>query len=197
MEIRLLEDSVELEGYINVTERKSKIMKDSKGKNFVEVIKQGTFKRALERNKNVLMLLDHDTNKQIGKVGDNVELKEDSIGLHYRANISDAETVQLAKDNNLVGCSFGFNNPVDSKKKIGVLEQRDIKNLDLFEVSILSNKKNPAYSGCSVEVRNLEDSNKNIELEIRELEDYLSDNEKVDMSSVYNADLFILKHKNI
>ncbi|HBJ1649407.1 HK97 family phage prohead protease [Clostridium botulinum] len=194
MEIRLLDDRVELQGYINVTERKSKIMKKPSGENFVEIIKQGTFKRALERNNNVLMLLDHDLNKKIGKCGENVELKEDNIGLHYRATLTDEETVQLAKDNNLVGCSFGFNNPSEINKKIGILEQREIKDLDLFEVSILSKKKNPAYSGCSVEIRDLE--NKNIDLEIRELEDYNTDNTKIDMSSVYNADLFILKNKN-
>jgi len=101
MEIRMLDDnSVQLEGYINVTERKSKIMTDSKGR-FVEIIKGGTFKRALDRNSNILMLLDHDFSKQIGKTGVNVELYEDNIGLRYRATITDKETVKLAKDNRL------------------------------------------------------------------------------------------------
>ncbi|MGN2369385.1 HK97 family phage prohead protease [Clostridium cagae] len=191
MEIRMIDDnSVQLEGYINVTERKSKIMTDSKGK-FVEIIKGGTFKRALDRNSNVLMLLDHDFSKQIGQTGKNIELYEDNIGLRYRATITDKETVQLAKDNKLFGTSFGFNNAIGYRYKGKILDTREIKELDLVEVSILSNKKKPAYSGCSVEVRGLD--NKNIELELRELEDYK--NENVDMSSVYDAELFILKNK--
>ena len=193
MEIRVLDDnSVQLEGYINVTERKSKIMTDDKGK-FVEIIKGGTFKRALDRNSNILMLLDHDFSKQIGKTGVNVELYEDNIGLRYRATITDEETVKLAKDNRLVGTSFGFNNAKGYRYQGKILDTREIKDLDLVEVSILSDKKNPAYSGCSVEVRGID--NKDIQLELRKLEDYK--NENVDMSSVYDAELFILKNKII
>lgn len=192
MEIRMVDDnSIQLEGYINVTERKSKVMTDSKGK-FVEIIKSGTFKRALENNGNVLMLLDHDFKKQIGNTNDNLELTEDNIGLHYRATIKDSETVQLAKNNELVGCSFGFNNALGYRYKGKILDTREIKDLDLVEVSILSSKKNPAYTGCSVEIRG--ENEESIQLELRKLEDYK--NENVDMSSVYNAELFILKNKN-
>lgn len=192
MEIRMLDDnSVQLEGYINVTERKSRIMSDSKGK-FVEIIKGGTFKRALNKNNNILMLLDHNFNKQIGKTGDNLELREDNIGLHYKATITDEETVQLAKENKLIGCSFGFNNATGYRYKGKILDTREIKDLDLVEVSILSVNKIPAYSGCSVEIRGLNDEN--IKLELRNIEDYKNDN--VDMSSVYNTALFIIKNKN-
>ncbi|AVK50665.1 hypothetical protein AXY43_23080 [Clostridium sp. MF28] len=194
MEIRMLEDSIELEGYINVTERKSKIMTDkSDGKKFVEIIKQGTFKRALDSNPNIVMLLDHNFDKQIGKIGDNVELSEDSIGLHYRATIKDAETIELAKNNRLVGCSFGFNK-AKGTKTTGVLETRNINELDLKEVSILSDKKNPAYSGCSVELRSLD--NESFTLEIRELDDYMN-SEDIPNFDVYIAELFILKNKQI
>ena len=191
MEIRMFDDnSVQLEGYINVTERKSRIMTDSKGK-FVEIIKGGTFKRALNKNNNILMLLDHNFNKQIGKTGDNLELREDHIGLHYKATITDEETVKLAKENKLIGCSFGFNNATGHRYKGKILDTREIKDLDLVEVSILSINKIPAYSGCSIEVRGLNDEN--IELELRNIEDYK--NENVDMSTVYNADTFIVRNR--
>lgn len=194
MEIRMLEDSIQVEGYVNVTERKSKIMTDkTNGKKFVEVIKQGTFKRAIDNNKNIVMLLDHDFSKQIGKVGDNLELMEDSIGLHYRATITDAETIELAKNNKISGLSFGFNKAIGYKTTNNVLETREIKDLDLKEVSILSYRKSPAYDGCSIEVRSLE--NEDIEqLEIRELNDSVEDIPNFD---VYNAELFILKNKQI
>ncbi|WP_294378182.1 phage major capsid protein [uncultured Clostridium sp.] len=169
MEIRIIDNSVQLEGYINVTERKSKVLSDNKG-NFIEIIKQGAFERALKRNNNILLLLDHDFSRQIGENGNNLELREDNIGLHYKATITDEETVKLAKENKLNGCSFGFKNPIESRCKGEALDTREIQDLDLIEVSILSNRKIPAYSGCSVEIRGLD--NENIRLELRSIEDY-------------------------
>lgn len=194
MEVRVLEDSVELEGYINVVERQSKVMTDHKrNKRFIEVIRQGTFKRAIENNSNILMLLNHDMTKQIGSTKENVELREDSIGLHYKATIKDAETMELAKNNKLKGCSFGFNKAVGTYKPFsGGIEQRSISDLSLVEVSILSEGHVPAYDSCSVEIRS---NDENIELEIREFNLPTEEEIKVDMSKVYEAELFIVKNR--
>ena len=81
MQIRLLNDSVEVEGYVNAVERKSKPLKTKIGE-FVERICKGAFQRALERNDNVRLLLNHDWGKDLGGTKDgNVELTEDNIGL--------------------------------------------------------------------------------------------------------------------
>lgn len=162
MKIKVRDDnSITLEGYINVTNRESKVLTED-GKQFVEVIRPNTFARALKKNENVLMLRDHDFNN---KIGDNstIELKEDAIGLHYVANIREENTVELAKANKLVGCSFGFTNPTYENISVeNGLEKRYIKDLDLFEVSILSDSKSPAYEACSVYTRDNDSTNTNI-----------------------------------
>ena len=56
MQIRVKDDSVEIEGYVNAVERNSKPLISRLGK-FIERICKGAFKRALGRNEEVHMLL--------------------------------------------------------------------------------------------------------------------------------------------
>ena len=108
MQIRIKGDSVEIEGYVNAIERKSKPLWSRMGQ-FVERICKGAFKRALNRADDVRILLNHDCNRDLGGIKDgNLELEEDSIGLHARATINDADVVNKAKNGALVGWSFGF-----------------------------------------------------------------------------------------
>ena len=155
MEIRIKNDSVEIEGYVNAVERKSKPLWSRMGQ-FVERIKKGAFKKAIERNDNIRILLNHDWNKDLGGTKDgNLELKEDNIGLHARATITDPEVVEKAKKGDLVGWSFGFHDlDVDEKRsdEDGMM-LRDVKDLDLKEVSLLDKSKTPAYDGTLVSVR--------------------------------------------
>lgn len=153
MLIRLQNDSVVIEGYVNAIERKSKPLRSRIGE-FVERIKQGAFKRALERNDNIRLLLNHDWSKDLGGTKDgNLELTEDNIGLRARATITDPEVIKKAKNGDLVGWSFGFTDrDVDKHDENGVTT-RDVKDLDLFEVSLLDRTKKPAYDGTLVTVR--------------------------------------------
>ena len=97
MNIRVTKDSVELEGYVNAVERLSKPLKDRLGK-FVERVKVGAFKKALERAEDVRILLNHDWKRDLGGIKDgNLELYEDAIGLHARATITDKDVVEQAK----------------------------------------------------------------------------------------------------
>lgn len=157
MQIRLLNDSVEVEGYVNAVERKSKPLKTKIGE-FVERICKGAFQRALERNDNVRLLLNHDWGKDLGGTKDgNVELTEDNIGLKVRATITDADVVKKARNGDLVGWSFGFlDRDVDKHEENGILT-RDVKDLDLKEISILDRTRTPAYDGTLVTVRAEED----------------------------------------
>lgn len=154
MQIRIKGDSVEIDGYVNAVERKSKPLWSRIGQ-FVERICKGAFSKALERNDNVRILLNHDHSKDLGGTKDgNLELKEDSIGLHARATITDPEVVKKARDGDLVGWSFGFyDRDVENKRDENGLPLRDVKDLDLEEVSILDNTKVPAYDGTLVAVR--------------------------------------------
>ena len=153
MNIRITNDSVEVDGYVNAIERLSKPLNTRMGK-FVERIKKGAFKRAIERNNNIHILLNHNWDKDLGSTKDgNLELTEDNIGLRARAVISDPETIKKAKDGDLVGWSFGFTDrDVDTHDEDG-LRTRDVKDLDLYEVSLLDRTKTPAYDGTLVSVR--------------------------------------------
>lgn len=154
MEIRVKGDSVEIEGYVNAIERKSKPLWSRMGQ-FVERICKGAFKRALERTDDVKILLNHDWNRELGGTKEgNLELNEDSIGLHARATITDADVVEKAKNGDLVGWSFGFQDKdVENKRDEDGFPLRDVKDLDLVEVSLLDRTKTPAYDGTLVCVR--------------------------------------------
>ena len=159
MEIRIKNDSVEISGYVNAVERKSKPLWSRMGQ-FIERICKGAFKSALKRNDNVRILLNHDWNRDLGGTKDgNLELNEDSIGLHARATITDPEVVEKARNNELVGWSFGFyDREVENKRDEDGYPLRDVKDLDLEEVSILDNSHIPAYDGTLVSVRSEEKS---------------------------------------
>ena len=159
MEIRIKGDTVHIDGYVNSVERKSKPLWSRMGQ-FVERIRKGAFKKALERNDNVRILLNHDPSRDLGGTKDgNLELEEDSIGLHARATITDPEVVQKAKNGDLVGWSFGFyDRDVENKRDEDGFPLRDVKDLDLEEVSLLDRTKIPAYDGTLVAVRSDESS---------------------------------------
>ena len=159
MQIRVVGDSVEIEGYVNAVERKSKPLWSRIGQ-FVERICKGAFKRALERNDDVRILLNHDPSKDLGGTKDgNLELEEDNIGLHARAVITDPDVVKIAKRGDLVGWSFGFyDREVEQKRDEDGFPLRDVKDLDLEEVSILDRTTTPAYDGTLVAVRSEEKS---------------------------------------
>ena len=152
MQITVRADSVELDGYVNAVERKSKPLLSRIGR-FVERICKGAFKRALERNDDVRIMLNH--KRDIGGQKDgNLELYEDNIGLHARAKITDPETIQKARNGELVGWSFGFyDRDVEQKRDEDGYPLRDVVDLDLEEVSILDNTTTPAYDGTLVAVR--------------------------------------------
>lgn len=159
MQITIRADSVEIEGYVNSVERKSKKLWSRIGQ-FVERICKGAFFRALERNDDVKILLNHNPERVLGsqKQG-NLELHEDSIGLHARATITDPEVIELARAGDLVGWSFGFyDRDVEQKRDEDGFPLREVHDLDLEEVSILDKRTTPAYDGTLVAVRSDEKS---------------------------------------
>lgn len=161
MKIEIRENGLNLEGYINVSERPSKPLRDSEGQ-FIEVVREGVMGRAIQR-RNIKLLFNHDWNRELGDTNSNLQLKEDSIGLRFRAFITDSEVIEKAKKGLLKGCSFGFRALKQSKENINGICKRYLEDIELFEVSILD--REPAYSGCLAEIRSLE----NEDLEVREI----------------------------
>lgn len=153
LKIRIRNDSVEIDGYVNAIERYSKPLNSRIGK-FTERIKKGAFKRALERNDDVHILLNHDWERDLGstKAG-NLELTEDAIGLRAKATVTDSDVIKKARQGDLVGWSFGFTDKDVDTKEVDGMTTRDVKDLNLFEVSLLDRTKTPAYDGTLVSVR--------------------------------------------
>lgn len=161
MKIEIRENGLNLEGYINVSERPSKPLRDSEGQ-FIEVVREGVMGRAIQR-RNIKLLFNHDWNRELGDTKSNLQLQENSIGLFFRAFITDSEVIEKAKRGLLKGCSFGFRALKQTKENVNGVCKRYLEDIDLFEVSILD--REPAYSGCLAEIRSLE----NEDLEVREI----------------------------
>jgi HK97 family phage prohead protease len=157
MKIEVREDSVIISGYVNAIERFSKPIRETlhgKIRTFVERIKAGVFKTALKRNDNVLVLLNHEHDRVLANTKDgSAKLEEDNIGLRAEVTITDKEVVEKARNNQLVGWSFGFYANSDELGTEGNNETRTVTDLDLIEVSILDDTKSPAYYGTSIEAR--------------------------------------------
>ena len=171
MEIRLKDITLDynseqrkLGGYINVVERSSETLySKQRGKWFKEVIKAGTFTRALQKNNSIPMLLEHDWARQIAHTANGtLELREDAIGLRFDA-VVDEDTFNEIQKRNITSCSFGFKANEQYFEDINPkMEKRYISNIDLFEVSLVAN---PAYVGSLVEQRNMEKELEDMEKE--------------------------------
>jgi HK97 family phage prohead protease len=149
VEIRA-DNSVHIEGYVNVAERESRAVVTPYGK-VNELIEQGVFQRAIDSAEEIELMVDHD--RVIGSTKDNLSLSEDAIGLRADLTTTDEEVVADAKAGKIKGWSFGFRKPVDKlEQRADKLPLRRISGLILDEVSLIINK-NPVYSATSVEVR--------------------------------------------
>lgn len=157
MNVEVRGESVVISGYVNAIERYSKPITSTlrnKMQTFVEKIKAGVFKTALKRNEDVKVLLNHDMNRELANTKDgSAKLEEDNIGLRAEVTITDAEVVEKARQNKLVGWSFGFYANADEVRAEGENTKRTVTDLDLIEVSILDDTKRPAYYGTSIEAR--------------------------------------------
>lgn len=154
MQIRVEnEETVQISGYVNAVERNSKPIWSRMGK-FIERIAQSAFKKALARNNDVHILLNHNWQRDLGstKKG-NLKLTEDNIGLRAEATLNDKELVNKAKNGDLIGWSFGFSDRDVENTTEHDTPVRIIRDLELFEVSILDRAKRPAYTGTLLSVR--------------------------------------------
>ena len=99
IEIRSADTAV-ISGYVNAVERESRVLRRVGGQPFREIVRQGTFKKALSGGKTVQLMLDHERTRCDTKSG--LELREDNIGLFAKAVISDKEVISAAKSGKLI-----------------------------------------------------------------------------------------------
>lgn len=154
MRVEVRNNKILIDGYVNAVERTSKVLYDTRGQ-FIEKIRAGVFQRALEKADNVRVLLDHEQDRELADTkSGKAKLFEDNIGLRAIVEIDDEEVINKAKENKLRGWSFGFLcNKEDRTTNEDGIEERTIRDLDLLEVSIIDDKKYPAYLGTSIEMR--------------------------------------------
>lgn len=197
MRIELRSDNnILIDGYVNAVARDSRIMPSINGE-FVEQVVPGTFHKALSRATNVDLLLNHNESRKLGSIIEgNLKLFEDNIGLRAIATITDEEVIEKAIAGKLKGWSFGFylNNDrweTDSKG----IKRRFLEDIELLEVSILDDTKNPAYIATSIETRD----NKEVLREIRTadfnvvVEDISQVNKNKIINSIYKKELQLLR----
>lgn len=154
MKIEVRNNKVIIDGYVNAVDRFSKILYDKRGQ-FIEKIMPSVFRRALEKNDAIKVLLNHDYDKELANTKNGTaKLYEDNIGLRAIVEITDADVIEKAKKKKLRGWSFGFacNKDEEVVNNSG-LRERSVRDIDLFEVSIIDDKKIPAYIGTSIELR--------------------------------------------
>ena len=155
MRIEIRNDSVLLDGYVNAVARDSRPMLDENGEKFVEQISPKTFQRAVEKNDDILCLLNHESSRVLGSTKQgNIELFEDNIGLRAICKITDSEVIEKAKQNKLRGWSFGFEALKEHEEILGDgFKRRFVDEMNLAEVSIIDERKIPCYVGTSIETR--------------------------------------------
>ncbi len=154
MKVQIRNGVAIIEGYVNAVERFSKVLYDTRGK-FIERIMPKVFEKALEKNSDVLALLNHDYDRVLARTSDgSAKLTEDNIGLRAKIEVNDKTLIEKAKQGKLRGWSFGFKaNKEERSVNSEGLEERTIRDIDLIEVSVLDDKKSPAYYGTSIELR--------------------------------------------
>lgn len=148
-----------IEGYAAVFDQPTVLWSDSLGE-VREVVRPGTFTRAIKEKQDVRCLFNHDSSAVLGRTkSGTLELSEDKEGLHYRCDLPDT---QLARDlhtsierGDIDQCSFGFccveDDVTTERHKDGTVDvMRELKDVDLLDVSPVTY---PAYEGTSVAAR--------------------------------------------
>lgn len=150
VEIRADKKSMGVHGYVNVVGRDSRVLHDKQGP-YIEQIMPGAFGRALSRGNPVELRYDH--RKVLGSTdSEDVELREDNIGLKADAVVTDPDVIAAADKQELRGWSFGFVKQKDHwKTDEDGTRRRFVDDLELREVSILD--RMPAYVATSIETR--------------------------------------------
>ena len=152
LKIEIRSDGAHISGYVNATEKKSRPVMTPHGR-VIEVIEPRAFERAINRAGNITLTVDHTDQVYADTEHRTLELREDAIGLHADALVSDPAVIDLARQGRIRGWSFGMANVQDElEPRADDLPLRHVKDLDLDHVTLVVNKS-PVYSATSVEVR--------------------------------------------
>ena len=124
---------------------------------FREMLAAGCFTRSLRENPDVLMILDHDYGRVLGRTtAGTLELKEDRTGLWFSllpdpTTPSGQEAIGTVRRGDVKGCSFSFRVRAERWEDGGDrLPLRILEDVDLFEVTLTGV---PAYPTTTASLR--------------------------------------------
>lgn len=126
---------------------------------FTEEIAPGAFSKTISENGDIRALFNHDWGQVLGRTkAGTLRLSEDDRGLKFEVDLPDTtvarDLVESLKRGDINQCSFGFIPTVEEWDYSVEPAHRIIKEVDLFEVSVVSI---PAYEDTEVSlVRNKE-----------------------------------------
>jgi HK97 family phage prohead protease len=126
-----------------------------------EIIRPGAFRNALSEKQDVLACINHDRGLILGRsTSGTLSLSEDSIGLLATIDLPDTQAARdlatLVERGDLSGMSFAFSvrpggDRITITNQGGMeLEERELLDLDLFDVSVVTD---PAYPQTDVAIR--------------------------------------------
>jgi HK97 family phage prohead protease len=138
-----------LEGYAATFGTETRI-----AERFTEVIVPGAFAASLKAGGDILALCDHDTGRVLARTrSGTLRLTEDRHGLAFSLDVPDTtagrDVLALAERGDLGGMSFGFSVRQGGEHWQG--DRRELRSVDLFEISIVS--AFPAYPETSIAAR--------------------------------------------
>lgn len=142
-----------IEGHASVFGQVAKI------RNGLERIDPAAFNRALREGHEVSLLVNHAGLPLASTANGSLELRSDEVGLFVRAERLPETTLGndvriLMREKLLTKMSFGFIPKADRRDQVNGRQVRTITDLDLFDVSIVTN---PAYSETSVSLRSIDE----------------------------------------
>ena len=125
---------------------------------FVEIIRQGAFRKSLDAGDNIRALYDHESSALLGTTrGGTLKLREDAHGLAFElqlpATTHGNDLAVLIDRGDVSGCSFGFRvrDGGDRWELRGSQAVRELLDVELHEITLTSN---PAYPDTSIAMRN-------------------------------------------
>ena len=132
---------------------------DSEPLPFTERILPGAFKKSLRSKNNVRMYLNHDSTMLLATTrAKTLRLQEDERGLKVDADLPDTtvgrDLSTLIKRGDVDSMSFGFSVPARGDQWSNDGSMRELKEVRLYEVSVVTGF--PAYAATSASVRSLD-----------------------------------------
>lgn len=125
---------------------------------FTEVIERGAFASALERQDDVVFLINHDGLPLARTRSGTLKLTEDERGLYIETELDESDPdvrsiVPKMKRGDLDKMSFAFVPTRQEWDDTGDIPKRKIQDLQLYDVAIVTT---PAYAGTEIGLRSLE-----------------------------------------